>query len=49
MRRLGLVYRKDKALSKAALGFIQLVSQNLAAEEVKPEKDKPKVPRVVAG
>ncbi|MGA2327518.1 MAG: LysR family transcriptional regulator [Bryobacteraceae bacterium] len=25
MRRLGLVYRKDKALSKAALGFIQVV------------------------
>jgi len=41
MRRLGLVYRKDKALSKAALGFIQVVSQYLASEEVKPEKDKP--------
>ncbi len=25
VRRLGLVYRKDKALSKAALGFIQVV------------------------
>ncbi len=25
MRRLGLVYRKDKALSKAALGFIQVI------------------------
>src|SRR6266850_4175694 len=48
MRRLGLIYRKDKALSKAALGFIQVVSQNLASEEVKPEKDKPKVPKVVA-
>ncbi len=24
-RRLGLIYRKDKALSKAALGFIQAV------------------------
>ncbi len=24
-RRLGLIYRKDKALSKAALGFIQVV------------------------
>jgi len=25
MRRLGLIYRKDKALSKAALGFIQVI------------------------
>jgi DNA-binding transcriptional LysR family regulator len=25
MRRLGLIYRKDKALSKAAVGFIQVV------------------------
>ena len=24
VRRLGLIYRKDKALSKAALGFIQV-------------------------
>jgi DNA-binding transcriptional LysR family regulator len=29
IRRLGLVYRKDKALSKAALGFIQVVLENL--------------------
>jgi DNA-binding transcriptional LysR family regulator len=28
MRRLGLIYRKDKALSKAALGFIQVVLDN---------------------
>jgi DNA-binding transcriptional LysR family regulator len=28
-RRLGLIYRKDKALSKAALGFIQVVLENL--------------------
>jgi len=48
MRRLGLVYRKDKALSKAALGFIQVVSQNLAAEEIRPEKEKAKVPGVLA-
>src|SRR5258708_20571103 len=25
IRRLGLIYRKDKALSKAALGFIQAI------------------------
>ncbi len=28
-RRLGLIYRKDKALSKAALGFIQVVLEKL--------------------
>jgi DNA-binding transcriptional LysR family regulator len=28
-RRLGLIYRKDKALSKAALGFIQVVLDNV--------------------
>jgi DNA-binding transcriptional LysR family regulator len=49
MRRVGLVYRKDKALSKAALGFIQAVSQNLSAEESKPEKEKAKAPKVVNG
>ena len=27
MRRLGLVYRRDKALSKAGLGFIQVVME----------------------
>ncbi len=29
IRRLGLIYRRDKALSKAALGFIQVVLENL--------------------
>jgi hypothetical protein len=28
MRKLGLIYRKDKALSKAALGFIQVILEN---------------------
>src|SRR5215472_15769549 len=28
VRRLGLIYRKDKALSKAALGFIHVVLEN---------------------
>jgi DNA-binding transcriptional LysR family regulator len=49
LRRLGLIYRKDKALSKAALGFIQIVSQYLTSEETRGEKEKPKVPKVVAG
>jgi DNA-binding transcriptional LysR family regulator len=28
MRKLGLIYRKDKALSKAALGFIQVILEH---------------------
>jgi DNA-binding transcriptional LysR family regulator len=28
-RRLGLIYRKDKTLSRAALGFIQVVLDNV--------------------
>ena len=47
IRRLGLIYRKDKALSKAALGFIQVVLDHVG-EETKAEKEKPKGPRVVA-
>ena len=31
-RRLGLIYRRDKALSKAALGFIQAVLDNVGDE-----------------
>ena len=29
MRRIGLIYRKDKALSKAALAFIQVVQEHV--------------------
>jgi len=32
LRRLGLIYRKDKALSKAAMGFIQAVLDNVERE-----------------
>jgi DNA-binding transcriptional LysR family regulator len=32
IRRLGLIYRKDKSLSKAALGFIQVILENAEAE-----------------
>jgi|SRR5579871_528982 len=46
IRRLGLIYRKDKALSKAALGFIQVVMENVGSES---PMEKPKMPRVVAG
>src|SRR5215467_6321473 len=41
IRRLGLIYRKDKALSKAALGFIQVVLEHLG--DHKPVLDKPRV------
>ena len=45
-RRLGLIYRKDKALSKAALGFIQVVLDNVGDET--GGAGKRRAPRVVA-
>jgi DNA-binding transcriptional LysR family regulator len=45
IRRLGLIYRKDKALSKAALGFIQVVLDNLGDRQ--PARDKR--PKVMVG
>jgi hypothetical protein len=33
-RRLGLIYRKDKALSKAALGFIQVTLGQASQDEL---------------
>ena len=45
IRKLGLIYRKDKALSKAALGFIQVVLEQLGDHT--PAFEKPQ-PRVVA-
>jgi hypothetical protein len=41
VRRLGLIYRRDKALSKAALGFIQVVMENVG--EVPAKSRAPKV------
>jgi DNA-binding transcriptional LysR family regulator len=41
VRRLGLIYRRDKALSKAALGFIQVVMENVG--EVSAKARAPKV------
>jgi DNA-binding transcriptional LysR family regulator len=37
VRRLGLVYRKDKALSKAALGFIDIVLEQAGLENRAPK------------
>jgi DNA-binding transcriptional LysR family regulator len=45
VRRLGLIYRKDKALSKAALGFIQVVLEHISAETA-PEA-KARAPKVL--
>ena len=45
VRRLGLIYRKDKALSKAALGFIQVVLDKTEGDVANAEKK----PRMVAG
>ncbi len=44
IRRLGLIYRKDKNLSKAALGFIDAIISHALAEE--PEIAAGRLPRL---
>ncbi len=44
IRRLGLIYRKDKGLSKAALGFIQVIIDH--AGEREPQQEDANVPSV---
>ena len=46
LRKVGLIYRKDKALSKAALGFIQVILEHAGTEI--PGADRSKLPEVVA-
>ena len=46
VRRLGLIYRRDKALSKAALGFIQIILDNMGEHRTGESK---KLPKLVAG
>jgi DNA-binding transcriptional LysR family regulator len=41
MRRLGLVYRRDKAFSKAGLGFIQVVMDSRSGRKVEQEPAHP--------
>lgn len=42
IRRLGLIYKKDKALSKAALGFIQVILEHAGdSSRVESEADLP--------
>jgi len=36
IRKLGLIYRKDKALSKAALGFIQVTLSHFGSQNQRP-------------
>ena len=45
MRKLGLIYRKDKALSKAALGFIQVLLEH--AGSFIPAGSAPSAPRIM--
>jgi DNA-binding transcriptional LysR family regulator len=47
VRRLGLIYRRDKALSKGALGFIQIILDNTAEHRASSEGQK--MPKLVAG
>jgi DNA-binding transcriptional LysR family regulator len=40
VRRLGLIYRRDKALSKAALGFVQVVLDHLGDQQPREKRSK---------
>ncbi len=42
-RRLGLIYRKDKALSKAAIGFIEVILKHASSEKIAAEPRTPAV------
>ncbi len=46
VRRLGLIYLRDKALSKAALGFIQIILDNMGEHRA---AEGQKLPKLVAG
>jgi DNA-binding transcriptional LysR family regulator len=46
VRRLGLIYRRDKALSKAALGFIQIILDHTGEHRV---SEGQKLPKLAAG
>jgi len=43
IRRLGLIYRKDKALSKAALGFIQVILEHAGEDPAVKSRRVPQV------
>src|SRR5262249_51518963 len=48
-RRLGLIYRKDKALSKAALGFIQVITSHFGDSRVRQEPVRGPVKVLIPG
>ncbi|HEY3835626.1 MAG TPA: LysR family transcriptional regulator [Bryobacteraceae bacterium] len=48
-RRLGLIYRKDKALSKAALGFIQVITTHFGDSRVRQESVRTSVKVLISG
>jgi len=49
VRRLGLIYRKDKALSKAALGFIQVITTHFVEARTRPEAVRMPVKVLIPG
>jgi hypothetical protein len=51
VRQIALIYRKDKALSKAALGFIEVTLKNAAADSILrlPAKTAGGIERVAKG
>ena len=40
IRRVGLIYRRDKSLSKAALGFIKVTLENAGTETLLPPNQR---------
>lgn len=46
IRRVGLIYRKDKALSKAALGFIKVILDHAGNEGL--DLTQPRLPKIAA-
>jgi len=48
-RRLGLIYRKDKALSKAALGFIQVITSHFGESRVRQEPVRSAIKVLISG
>ena len=48
-RRLGLIYRKDKALSKAALGFIQVITTQFIDSRVRQEPARSAMKVLISG
>ena len=45
VRTVGLIYRKDKPLSRAALGFIEVVAEFARAIQPQAELEPPLTPR----